>query len=73
MCAGCLSRCPECGERAELALVKRDRLVRRCAACGHRWSEEREEREVTLLTSKGFVSNEFLNACNPQPKGTHTP
>jgi hypothetical protein len=35
--------CPECGGvRIVLDVVRVDRLVKRCAGCGHRWNEERE-------------------------------
>ena len=47
--------CPECGsDSAELLLVKKDRLVKKCSECGHKWNEPRE---VELLTPMGWVNN----------------
>jgi Zn ribbon nucleic-acid-binding protein len=50
MLADCL--CPECHGRPALLLVRKDRLVKSCVECGHRWNEEREER---LISEKGYV------------------
>jgi len=36
------NRCPECHGTPDLLLVLRDRLVKRCTECGHKWNEERE-------------------------------
>jgi len=44
--------CPECHGDFDLVALRRDRLVKRCRACGHKWNEERE------AFRKGYVSQE---------------
>lgn len=50
-----MTHCPECRGVPELLLVKRDRLVKRCAECGHRWNEERETAAVEFVGRGGWV------------------
>jgi hypothetical protein len=45
--------CPECGGPPALKLVLKDRLVKACEDCGHKWNEPREP---DLVRKGGWVS-----------------
>jgi hypothetical protein len=39
------AHCPEChcpAEKIELRLVKRDRLIKQCPECNHKWAQPRD-------------------------------
>lgn len=52
MCSNCNS-CPECNTTSpNLLLVLKDRLVKQCRECQHKWNEEREQE---IIRRGGYI------------------